>query len=273
MARNDTDKLVELLFYMLPKYMKGYNENRNEIKMDNAIDIQSVKEIYDVIKKLQLVDSSESTEKKKKIDKEHVHNGKEKEKSIKEDLDGKSKKENKVEEHKENVQEEIKESSSTERFSSRVENKKDFKCQCGIRDVLRRLINKKITFYIADPIKGLIDNAVVLKIKNNIIELKTKENTKIMLLIDEIVGIKSSELESITFNNEGENFDNSKRCREDEFRIYFNSIVGKKAFIQTKGCEELRYMNNKIITSVGNDFVVIENNILLSLKKIVLVEI
>ncbi|MBV7272682.1 hypothetical protein JMF89_11740 [Clostridiaceae bacterium UIB06] len=302
MARNDTDKLVELLFYMLPKYMNGYIRDKNEIKIDNEKDILSVKEIkeiYDVIKELQLINGNELTERKKTEDKEHISRGKEKGKNIKEDLGVKSKKEsevegvkknvkkenkveerkknsqgkNEIEEHKKNVKKEIESFSHMRRCPRYIENKKDSRSKCGIKNILRRLINKKVIFYISDPIRGVIDNALILGVKNNIVELKTREDTTILLLINEIIGIKSSELISIDFNNEDEISDSTNVFEEDEFRIYFSSIIGKRVFIQTKGCGELRYMNNKIITAVGGDFVVVEKDILISLKKIVLVEL
>lgn len=265
MSRNDTDKLVDLLFYIIPKYMNEYEKSENRRKKhrkrEEFREEFNEEEIFKNIKALAL-DNNELNKKEQNLNKANVDNHDEKEKNIKED---------KGEENKKNTYE--KENSSTNKNFNTIKSEKNLNSRYGIRSVLKKLIDKKVTFYIADSIKDLINNATIMRIENNIIELRTEENKTIILAIDEIVAIKSTELSTITYSNEERIVDNNNRDREDEFRLYFDSIIGKRISIQTKGSKELRYMNNKVITATGSDFIVIENNIILLIDKIILVEI
>ncbi|WML35061.1 hypothetical protein [Clostridium sp. OS1-26] len=139
------------------------------------------------------------------------------------------------------------------------------------KEILKLLINKRINIVISDPIRSIIYNVIILEVSSDIVKLKTEVNTIIILCIKEIVAIQCDEKDYIAFVknvyfNKKEHYDGG------ELQNYLYTIIGKRVFIQTKGNADFRHINCKKITAVGEGFVVIEDSIIISLYKIILVE-
>lgn len=139
------------------------------------------------------------------------------------------------------------------------------------KKVLKVLINRKINIAISDPIRSIICNVIILEVSIDTVKLKTEANTIIVLCIKEIVAIQCDEKDYVTFVknvyfNKKEHYDGG------ELHSYLYTIIGKRVFIQTKGNADFRHINCKKITAVGEGFVVIEDSIIISLCKIILVE-
>jgi hypothetical protein len=154
-----------------------------------------------------------------------------------------------------------------------LQDNKCFGCINEMKNILAKLINKLVTISISDSERGVINNASIIEVGEAIVKVKTERNTLIVLSINEIVGIKSSILNTMDIlKQSSDSLDKGFCAIAKEYREYFNYNIGRRILMQTKGSGEFRYINNKPITSVGNGFVFIDNNMIISTCKINLIE-
>ena len=139
------------------------------------------------------------------------------------------------------------------------------------KKILKVLINRKINIAISDPIRSIICNVIILEVSSDTVKLKTEANTIIVLCIKEIVAIQCDKKDYVTFVK-NVYFNKKEYYGEGELQSYLYTIIGKRVFIQTKGNADFRHINCKKITAVGEGFVVIEDSIIISICKIILVE-
>lgn len=291
-STNNTDQLVDLLFYVLPRYIDEYNSQnrskRHHRKREGLRDEEreglgdEVKEeIFKRIKSLAFNDDKHNVKSEhkegnsKKVQDNHQLHKNNTDRSIIEEKhteDGNHKC-NKFDEDKKNsdlklsTNEKILEK---ETYDKSVKESYIYNDELDFKKVLKVLVNKKINIAISDPIRSIIYNVIILEISSDIVKLKTETNTVIVLCIKEIVAIQCDEKDYVNFIK-NVCFNKKEGCSEGLQR-YFYSVIGKKVFIQTKGTEEFRYINCKKVTAVGEGFVVIEDSIIISIRKIVLVE-
>lgn len=161
--------------------------------------------------------------------------------------------------------------SEKETYDKSIKESYIYNDELQFKKVLKILINKKINIAISDPIRSIIYNVIILEVSSETVKLKTEANTIIVLCIKEIVAIQCDKKDYVTFVK-NVYFNKKENHGGGELQSYLYTIIGKRVFIQTKGNADFRHINCKKITAVGEGFVVIEDSIIISLYKIILVE-
>lgn len=293
-SNNDMDKMMDLFLYMIPKYLYRISENTNNIELKkriplekdksesafNEINKKEIKELIDMTNSLGK--GNESKENKKNIaSNQSKSQDNEKKETKEEDTSIKhhiSKKTNRNKEKSDDNVELFNQSSEEQKNKEKknvniIDNEKCNICINAMVDILKNLIGEKVDISITDSTMFLLNSATVLGIQDTIVKLRTLRNTIVLIPIQEIVGIRSNSLYGINFDDSYNLNMYEKSCeREKSLREYFASRIGKRIFLQTKGDEDFKYINNRIITGTGRGIVIIEGTMMISLCKIILVE-
>lgn len=163
------------------------------------------------------------------------------------------------------------EMSDKETYGKYIKESYIYNDELQFKKVLKVLINRKINIAISDPIRSIIYNVIILEVSSETVKLKTEANTIIVLCIKEIVAIQCDEKDYAAFVK-NVYFSKKENHGGGELQNYLYTMIGKRVFIQTKGNADFRHINCKKITAVGEGFAVIEDSIIISLCKVILVE-
>ncbi|ALU37764.1 hypothetical protein [Clostridium autoethanogenum] len=286
--RNNTDDLMQLALYMVPKYMKRiqkYNKmfaNSDNEKEYYEQEYADNKEIFDfiqknIIEKNKDLLKSESEDKTKKIA----------EKTDTKDKDEKEKKEekDKPEEKKEDNKKEASKKHSSHRKEKNLkklngEIKKDgtimFKnkcllnCNSGVMDLLNKFGSEKLDLYVKNDTSDIFKHVNVVHSDGELVRFNDGDSD-IVVPIKNIVGLYSTKLSSMEKLLEEDNYKISCPL-EKTMREYFSSLKGKAIEICTKGEESFKHLKNKTVTNVGKGFVIVDNNTMVTFYNILFVK-
>lgn len=281
-SKNNTDKLVDLLFYVFPQCIDEHTDHKHgkrHHKEREDLSDEEKREIYKKIKSLALNNNRHNVKKgciecdmKEAEGKQQIGANNNCKYSIEErnatDNDHEYKKSNKNRTFNLNNKERISEKKA---YNNPTSSDQIYNNEFQIKKVIKVLINKKVNIAISDAARSIVWNVIILEINRDTVKLKTEKNTIIVLSIKEIVAIQCNKedynkfIKSICFNQK-------EHYSKKELEKYFYSIIGKKVFIQTKGNIDFTYISCKKVTAVGDGFVVVEDSIIISLCKIILVE-
>lgn len=285
---NDMEKLMDLFLYLFPKYLERLSDqqkNREVMKMQSFKEVKNKttlreadkKNKKDFISKEQALRNNQNLGEREKDKTSKQANGEEEEKKhSKQEMKNKDQLKDgdcKIEDKSKVALEKKITTESKADENITTENKCCDYCTNDMGKILRKLIGEKVDICTTGSSVFLLNSATIVSVEDSIVKLKTIRNTKVVIPIHEIVGIRSDSIYSIKFNS----YPNSDGCekfciREQSLRKYFGSIIGKRVFLQTKGGGEFKYINNRIITGVGRGVVLIEGTVAISLCKIILIE-
>lgn len=307
-SRDSIDDLMQLALYMMPKYMKRvnrYNKRQGGDSHHHGKHYEDKyvydKDLINFIEKNILGIRDKGEERSKKEGKEiiggktegiaknpfHEEINKMAHEQIKKISEGGDKKE----EHKKRSpgeDKELKENDDNKKHDSKDINKIEHadlkngnrlslknKCSSGCNREIKKLLNEfsheKLDICIEGDESGVLEQVNFIFSDERLARFKNKEEEIIVIPIKNIIGMQLPV--PIAIGKCSKKDDSSCYCSfEKSMRDYFNGLIGKRVDIQTSGGGKFKYLYNKIITGVGKGFIIIENNIMITFCKIVIIK-
>ncbi|MHC6179649.1 hypothetical protein ACYUJ6_07275 [Clostridium sp. JNZ X4-2] len=303
-SRNDMDDLIQLALYMMPKYMKkvnrynkrqagGSHHHGKHYEDENIYD----KDLINFIEKNILRIGGKGEEKSKKEGKEviggkkdigknpfHQEINKMAQEQIKKINGQGSEKENnkKVSQEKHdklkenNEKQNSKDINKIEHVDSKNSNRLILKNKCcsgcnrEIKNLLNEFSHEKLDICVEGDESGALEQVNLVSSDERMARFKNKEEEIIAIPIKNIIGMQLPV--PIAIGKYSKKDDSSCYCSfEKSMRDYFNRLIGKRVDIQTSGHGKFKCLYNKIINEVGRGFVIIENNVMITFCKIVII--
>ena len=274
-SNNDMDKIMDLFLYIFPKYLDKINEHKNDRDIVRKVSMKKVVN-KPTLKEPKIKENNHNVHKDESLKSDHKLEENEKDNN-EVHKDEPLKNDHKLEEIEKDNLTKSNDTKSTSKGDVEMTDKESnmFKnevyniCVDGMEKILKVLIGEKVDISITDSTMFLLNSVIILSVKDTIVKVKTTVNTTIIIPIQEIVAIRCNSIYGISFEDDCD----LEACkREESLRRYFTSIIGKKIFLQTKGQDEFKYINNRIITGTGRGVVIIEGAIAISLSKIILIQ-
>ncbi len=304
--RNHTDDLMQLVLYMVPKYMKRiqkynkmYNEGSDYEKEYYEQEYADNKEIFDfieknIIEKNKEILKSDSEDKTKKVtekdkkvaekDKKVAEKDKktaDKDKNVKEKKEEKDKSEEKKDDNKKEPPRKHsshRKDKGLKKLDGKIKkdssimfkNKCILNCNSGVSDLLNKLASEKLDLYVKNDTSGIFKQVNVVHSDGELVRFNSGDSD-IVVPIKNIVGLYSTKLSSMEKLSEEDNYKISCPL-EKTMREYFSSLEGKVIELCTKGEENFKYLKNKTVTNVGRGFVIVDNNTMVTFYNILFVK-
>lgn len=143
-------------------------------------------------------------------------------------------------------------------------------CNREIKNLLNEFSHEKLDICVEGDESGVLEQVNLISSDERMARFKNKEEEIIVIPIKNIIGMQLPV--PISIGKYSKKDDSSCCCSfEKSMRDYFNTLIGKRVDIQTSGQGKFKWLYNKIITGVGKGFIIIENNVIITFCKIVII--